>query len=307
MRDNDEFKDIPSLVLSREDVVERQSSRKQSDIESTPRYGEVIKVSTWPVRIMLAALTLAIGGGAWLGYQAYAENLQALEQTNRRLEELESRLALVGDSAEETTANVIERLDFNFAEIDKLWAARNTTNNNVNELTGKLTVLEDASTGHTETTETLAQMIANNTEQFQGSMAEINSLKSELEQVSASIASINTSLRSVENVAQDMANIRASLNNGDSTLVGLQDRMVNLEEAVESIDAFRLQIYQTLSRLQQNIENVLEYARIFFGTAPASGMMPASLRRALRPGSKPARGCGGIGRHTGFRFQRRKV
>ena len=99
-------------------------------------------------------------------------------------------------------------------------------------------------------------MIANNTEQFQGSMAEINSLKSELEQVSASIASINTSLRSLENVAQDMANIRASLNNGDSTLVGLQDRMVNLEEAVESIDAFRLQINQTLSRLQQNIENV---------------------------------------------------
>jgi hypothetical protein len=67
MRDNDEFKDIPSLVLSREDVVERQSSRKQSDIESTPRYGEVVKVSTWPVRIMLALLTLTIGGGAWLG------------------------------------------------------------------------------------------------------------------------------------------------------------------------------------------------------------------------------------------------
>ena len=255
MRDNDEFKDIPSLVLSREDVVERQSSRKQSDIESTPRYGEVVKVSTWPVRIMLALLTLTIGGGAWLGYQAYAENLQALEQTNRRLEELESRLALVGDSAEETTANVIERLDFNFAEIDKLWAARNATNNSVNELTGKLAVLEDASTGHSETTDTLAQMIANNTQQNQATLAEVNGAKSDLEQINASIATINTSLRNVQNVAQDMANIRASLNNGDSTLVGLQDRMVNLEEAVESIDAFRLQINQTLSRLQQNIEN----------------------------------------------------
>jgi len=256
MRDNDEFKDIPSLVLSREDVVERQSTRKQSDIESTPRYGEVIKVSTWPVRIMLGMLTLAIGAGGWLGYQAYAENLQALEQSNRRIEDLESRLALVGNSAEETTANVIERLDFNFAEIDKLWAARNATNNNVNEMTGKLAVLEDASSGHTETTDTLAQMIANNTQQNQAGLAEINRVKADLEQINAGIATINTSLRSVQNVAQDLANIRASLNNGDSTLVGLQDRMVNLEEAVESIDAYRLQVNQTLSRLQQNIESV---------------------------------------------------
>lgn len=255
MKDNDEFRDIPSLVLSREDVVERQSTRKQSDIESTPRYGEVIKVSTWPMRIMMFLLVCAMGGGAWLGYQAYAENLRALEQANRRIGDLENRLALVGNSAEETTANVIERLDFNFAEIDKLWAARNATNNNVNELTGRLAVLDDASKGHTETTDTLAQMIANNTQQTQAALTEVNSVKSNLEQINASIATINTGLRSVQNVAQDMANIRASLNNGDNTLVGLQDRMVNLEEAVESIDAFRLQVNQTLSRLQQNIEN----------------------------------------------------
>jgi chromosome segregation ATPase len=261
MKDNDDFKDIPSLVLAPEDVVERQSARKGSDIQSTPSYGEVIKVSTWPVRIMLFLLTASIGGGAWLGYQAYAENLRTMEQTNRRIEDLESRLALVGDSAEETTANVIERLDFNFSEIDKLWAARNATNNSVNELTGKLTVLEEASKGHTETTETLAQMIANNTEQNQATLGEVNSVKADLEQINTSLAGINTTLRSVQNVAQDMANIRASLNNGDSTLVGLQDRMVNLEEAVESIDAYRLQVNQTLGRLQQNIENLQGGAR----------------------------------------------
>lgn len=256
MRDNDDLKDIPSMIPSRDDVVERQSARKQSDIVSTPSYGEIVKVSTWPVRVMLGMLTLAIGGGAWLGYQAYAENLQALEQSGRRIADLESRLALVGDSAEETTANVIERLDLNFAEVDKLWAARNATNNSLNELTGKLAVLEDASKGHTDTTETLSQMIANNSAQFQDSLAEINRVKTDLEQANAAIVTINASLRSVQNVAQDLANIRASLNNGDSTLVGLQDRMVNLEEAVESIDAYRLQVNQTLSRLQQNIESV---------------------------------------------------
>lgn len=79
-------------------------------------------------------------------------------------------------------------------------------------------------------------------------------MKTEVEQAVANITRLNASMQSVQSVAQDMANIRASLNNGDSTLVGLQDRMANVEEAVESIDAYRLQVNQTIIRLQDNIE-----------------------------------------------------
>ena len=79
-------------------------------------------------------------------------------------------------------------------------------------------------------------------------------MKTQVEQATASITRLNASMQNVQSVAQDMANIRASLNNGDSTLVGLQDRMANVEEAVESIDAYRLQVNQTILRLQDNIE-----------------------------------------------------
>ncbi|OGT71330.1 MAG: hypothetical protein A3H44_10885 [Gammaproteobacteria bacterium RIFCSPLOWO2_02_FULL_57_10] len=256
MRDNDDLHDIPSMIPARDEVVQRQASRKHSDIEKPMRYGEVIKVSTWPVRIMLLLLTLAIAAGGTLGYRVYTQNLEALQQANLRIEDLESRLALVGDSAEETTANVIERLDFNFAEIDKLWAARNATNQTVNELTGKLAVLEDQSQGHTETTDTLAELLSRTTAQTQESLVGVNRLQTDLAQAQQAIANLNTNMQSVQNVAQDMANIRASLNNGDSTLVGLQDRMVNIEEAVESIDAYRLQVNQALIRLQESIESV---------------------------------------------------
>ena len=254
MRDNDDLLNIPSMVPARDEVVHHQNKRRQPEIEPTHRYGETIKVSTWPVRIMLGVLTLAIAAGGYLAYTVYQDNLAALRQANLRLEDLEGRLALVGDSAEETTANVLERLDFNFSEIDKLWAARNATNNNVNELTGKVAVLEDASQGHTETTETLAQLISRNANQTQDALVELNRVKTEVEQAVANITRLNTSMQSVQSVAQDMANIRASLNNGDSTLVGLQDRMANVEEAVESIDAYRLQVNQTIIRLQENIE-----------------------------------------------------
>ncbi len=264
MRDNDDLHDIPSMIPARDEVALRQTRRKQSDIEKPMRYGEVIKVSTWPVRIMLFLLTLAIGAGGALGYRVHMDNLASLTQSNLRIQDLENRLSLVGNSAEETTANVIERLDFNFAEIDKLWAARNTTNQAVNELTGKLAVLDDQSKGHAETTDTLSQLMARNAAQVQESMVAVNRLQTELQQAQQTITNLNSSMQSVQSVAQDMANIRASLNNGDSTLVGLQDRMGNIEEAVEAIDAFRLQVNQALSRLQQNIENVQSSVR----TAP---------------------------------------
>lgn len=256
MRDNDDLLDIPSMIPARDEVVHHQGKRKQPDIVQPVRYGETIKVSTWPVRIMLGLLTLAIGAGGALGYQVYTQNLAALEQANRRIEDLESRLALVGNSAEETTANVIERLDFNFSEIDKLWAARNTTNQTVNELTGKIAVLQDESKGHTETTDTLSELLARNAAQAQEAQVGVNRVSAALDEANQAIARLNTSMQSVQNVAQDMANIRASLNNGDSTLVGLQDRMANVEEAVESIDAYRLQVNQALSRLQTTIEAV---------------------------------------------------
>ena len=119
MRDNDELHDIPPMVPSRDDVVTRQRARRQPDIVHPTQYAEVVKVSTWPVRIMLFLLTAVIGAaayGAWLFQDRYERDML---QADRRISDLENRLAMVGDSAEETTANVIERVDFNFSEIDK--------------------------------------------------------------------------------------------------------------------------------------------------------------------------------------------
>ncbi|MDX1492414.1 MAG: hypothetical protein R3332_14135 [Pseudohongiellaceae bacterium] len=256
MRDNEDIQDIPSIVPEQDDIAQYSSKKRQSDTARPASYGEIIKVSTWPVRIMLALLTVAIGAGAAVAYQVNQDNLAAMEQANRRIEELEGRLALVGDSAEETTANVIERLDFNFSEIDKLWAARNATNQDVNELTGKLALANDKIGGNAEATDALGQLIARNGSQIQEGLVGVNRLQGEVDRLGEQIVTLNSAIQSMQDVAQDMANIRASLNNGDSTLLGLQDRMENVEEAVESIDAYRLQVNQALIRLQDTIESV---------------------------------------------------
>lgn len=258
MTNNDDLQDIPSIVPAADELVQYRSKTKQSDTARPQTYGEIVKVSTWPVRIMLALLTIAIGTGAGFGYKVNQDNLAALEQSNRRIQDLEGRLALVGDSAEETTANVLERLDFNFSEIDKLWAARNSTNQNVNELTGKLALQNDKIGGNAEAVEALGQIVARNGSQLQESLASVNRLQNEFNQMGERLVTLSSAVQSVQSVAQDMANIRASLNNGDSTLIGLQDRMENVEEAVESIDAYRLQVNQTIIRLQENIQSMAE-------------------------------------------------
>jgi hypothetical protein len=84
MRDNDDFDNIPSMVPSRDDVNSRQQARQQPDLVKPVSYAELVKVSTWPVRIMLALLTVSLGGAAYYGYELHQQTLLQLEQSNSR-------------------------------------------------------------------------------------------------------------------------------------------------------------------------------------------------------------------------------
>ena len=113
---DDDLSNIPPMIPDRDEVEGRQQARRQQgqDIVTPRYYTEKVKVSTWPVRLMLTLLTLAVigvGAGGYFGYQLYREDLR---QADLRITDLESRLALVGDSTEESSLNIIERLDFNF-------------------------------------------------------------------------------------------------------------------------------------------------------------------------------------------------
>ncbi len=256
MRDNDELHDIPPMVPSRDDVVTRQRARRQPDIVHPTQYAEVVKVSTWPVRIMLFLLTAVIGAaayGAWLFQDRYERDML---QADRRISDLENRLAMVGDSAEETTANVIERVDFNFSEIDKLWAARRATNQDVTDLTGRVGLTEDAVKQARDDIEMTGQLIAQTTNLVDETRRQLAELQGSVQQSNQSLASLESNMQNLQAVAQDMVNLRATLVSTQGASGGLNERLAKVEEAIEAIDAYRLQINQTVLRLQQNIEAV---------------------------------------------------
>lgn len=256
MRDNDDLGDIPSMVPDRDEVVDRQHARRQPDLVKPVSYAETIKVSTWPVRIMLGVLTVAILAGTGLAYTVYEENLRRLDQANARIMDIEDRLSMVGDSAEETTGNIIERVDFNFSEIDKLWAARNATNANVTDLTGRVAITETRSQENLTLVEETNQRLLQATNLVEENRRSVAELRQASERLAANVNNMNNTLQEVRGVAQEVVNLRAEISTAEGASGGLNDRLMRVEEAVEAIDAYRLQVNQTVLRLQQQIEDM---------------------------------------------------
>ncbi|MDO8909635.1 MAG: hypothetical protein Q7W55_14180 [Pseudohongiella sp.] len=256
MRDNDDFDNIPSMVPSRDDVDSRRHARKQPDLVKPVSYAEMVKVSTWPVRIMLTVLTFALGGAAYYGYTLHEETLRQLELSNRRIADLEGRLSLVGDSAEETMGNIIERVDFNFSEIDKLWAARNAANRAVTDLTGRVAVVETRSQENLTTVEETNVRLVQTTNLAEDARRDVASVRAESQQLVQQLTALNGQVQSMQSVAQDLVNLRAEISTAGTTSGGLSDRLIRVEEAVEAIDAYRMQMNQAMFRLQQQIEAV---------------------------------------------------
>ncbi|MEX2335623.1 MAG: hypothetical protein WD600_15285 [Pseudohongiella sp.] len=256
MRDNDDLGDIPSMVPDRDEVADRQQARRQPDLVKNVSYAETIKVSTWPVRIMLGVLSLAILAGAGLAYTVYDENLRRMDQANSRIMDLEDRLAMVGDSAEETTGNIIERVDFNFSEIDKLWAARNATNADVTDLTGRVAITETRSQENLTAVEETNQRLVQTTNLVEETRRSIADLREASEGLASRVNTMNATVQEMRGVAQEVVNLRAEISTAEGASGGLNDRLMRVEEAVEAIDAYRLQVNQTVLRLQQQIEDM---------------------------------------------------
>ncbi len=256
MKENDELGNIPPMIPDRDDVDSHLSNKRAQgqDIVRSSYYAKKVTVSTWPVRVMLTLIIFAIGGagyGAYLGYGIYLDHM---EQAQLRITDLERRLALAGDSAEESTLNMFERMDFNFSEIDKLWAARRIINGALEDLQSEIAKLALVNEGQDETVASNSRQIAAGEQAQQATEIKISALNADFTRLTESVSGLNTSVQELDALRGDIASIRQALNSGDSTLLGLVGRLEYIEESMESVNAHRLQINESLFRLQENIE-----------------------------------------------------
>lgn len=258
MKDRDELKSIPPLVPDRDDVASHLSNKRagSQDIVRSRYATEKVKVSTWPVRIMLTLIVLTLGGAGYGAYYVFGEYQNDLHQADLRISDLERRLALVGDSAEESTLNIIERLDFNFSEIDKLWAARRAINTGMEDVQSQIAKLVIVNTGQDESVATLSQQVAAGSQTTMANETRLNALNAELTGLNQSVAGLNASIQELNQLRGDIQSVQQALNSGDSTVLGLVGRVEYMEESMESVNAHRLQVNESLFRLQENIETL---------------------------------------------------
>ncbi len=256
MNDNEELQNIPPMVPDRNDVDSHLSNRKAqgNDIVRPSYYGEKVKVSTWPVRIMLLLLTCAVGAGAYGGYYFYELYQTDLRRAELRISDLETRLALAGQSAEETDNSLMENINQTIEQYDLLWANWRNNNKTFDEFKGEIARLKLINEGQDETAANTSQLLANAEEKITTTEARINRLNTDFTTLTQSVASMNSNIEDLAAMRGDLESIRQSLSSGDSTVLGLVGRLEYMEQSMESVNAHRLQVNESLFRIQQNIE-----------------------------------------------------
>ena len=256
MSEKDDLKDIPPLVPERDDVASHRSNKRaqSQEIVRPSYYTRKVEVSTWPVRIMLILLTLGVLVGGYGAYYFYGEYQNTLRQSQLRIGDLEVRLALAGETAEESDNDLMDNINRTIEQYDLLWANWRANNRQFVEIQSEIARLKMSNEGQDETTATNSQAIASTGQLLMANETKINSFSNEMDRLNLSLNSLNTSVDELIVMRADVESIRRSLNSGDSTVLGLVGRLEYMEESMESVNAHRLQVNDLLFQLQGNIE-----------------------------------------------------
>ena len=148
----------------------------------------------------------------------------------------------------------MENINRTIEQYDLLWANWRANNKQFDDIAGEISRLKIANEGQDETTESNSKAIALVNESMLSSDTQITGLINNYNQLLGSLSSLNASVDELGTLRGDLESIRQALNSGDSTVLGLAGRVEYIEQSMESVNAHRLQINESLFRLQENIE-----------------------------------------------------
>lgn len=250
MAKNGDSYSAPSMVPERDEVMSRGSGvrRGASSARTMPRENvarERRGSTSGGVRFLLSVLVLGllVTGGA--GYFFYMEN-QAIKielaQAGGRLQSLENRLSAVGESSEETTLKMNEKINLNFSEIDKLWAARRSMLPDLEANQAAVAALQTTS-GELETA------LGTQAGRVNALTTQQTNMENRIETITGNIANLDRFSQQLESMNQELTRLRAEVDAMES----LASRMEVSEQDIESINVHRLQVNQSLNTMQEQI------------------------------------------------------
>lgn len=196
-----------------------------------------------PFAVLLALASLALGAFFYwqlTQFQQHAVQLAgSLTVAETRVAELEKRLNSTGETSEQSVAAIQDRLKTTSSEISKLWDAQN-------QLKAKLSAAVEESS-------------ATNNKQLQAAIREMESKSKQ------AVGDVQSELKVLQDLVQaqqsssgreDEARKELSAKIGEMSKrlkaldSDLSERVRNTENAIESIDAFRLQVNREINKLK---------------------------------------------------------
>jgi len=148
--------------------------------------------------------------------------------------------------------DLVQRVNFNFSEIDKLWAARNTLRTEVGDLKTSMTAVQGSTKSLEETVSSHSRTLDENVVKIQ-----------------ARIDEINRNFAGMDNLGQQLTLLNADLNRVKTTMTDMEDKFTaslgDLARERESLILFRQQTLETIRNLQENVNRL--QARV--GQSPA--------------------------------------
>jgi chromosome segregation ATPase len=198
-------------------------------------------------------VVVLIGGLAVAGwfiveqYQRLEADAQALSDAKERIDVLEDRLRVTDEALSETGEETNEQIDFWESEIRKLWAVSNDRNKKwIEDNQTAIAKLEESVSGLRSTAREIQSTLGRHESAFarqQEMVDQLTSVQMQLQQVSRS----QRDLVDKVNAAQQAV---AKLDSG------VANRVAQNAEAIEAIDAYRLQLNSRLADIERRLNNL---------------------------------------------------
>lgn len=246
----DDLDEIPSIVPERDELVshrKRKRGTSASGSVAARNEPEAIEAGTsgWVIffiTILFLGL-LGTGGGAYYFYKQNDLHAEQALKFQNDLMQIQSRLQLVDQSSADSAQELVEKVEFNFSEVDKLWAARNALRQEVEALSTTVAALKTTS-AELQTTVGNHETVLNQT----------------VAGIQARIDEINRNFAGMDDLGEQLTMLNADLNRTKIAMEATKDdveaRVSVMEQDIESVNIYRLQTNQTLTTLQNSINSL---------------------------------------------------
>ncbi len=248
-----------SIVPERDELVTHRDKKRGNSMSSGGGHPTAVTAGTSGiVKFLFGVVFLGLcasGGGAYYFYEQGLQTQTTLDRSNDRIVQLENRLNLVDEAAERSSMGLLERVDFNFSEIDKLWAARNA-------LRADFVGINLAVEGQVENLTQIETVVANQAGMINQQSANLDQNEQLIETIRNQLNGLNNSVSGLNNlnISQQLTSITGDLDTLKSSMAledsGLGNRVNINEQDIESINLYRLSLNQTLNSIQQSLNEL---------------------------------------------------